>query len=496
MSKRTKAGRGPVRVNLISLGCPKNLVDSELILGDAGAAGLTIATRPQDADIIVVNTCSFIDSAKEESINTILEACEVKRASRTPKRVVVTGCLAQRYGEELRREVPEVDAIVGLGQYEGIGGLLRDLAGGGGDGAPVFKVEDPTRACNAEVGRFRLTPRHYAYLRISEGCDNPCTFCSIPSFRGRFRSKPIEEVSAEARELVSSGARELILISQDTTSYGLDLDGRYQLPLLLERLAAVEGVKWIRVLYVYPACFSDDMIDAIARIPQVVKYVDVPIQHIEDRMLRRMGRRMNEADTRGLLSRMRERIPGLILRTTFIVGFPGEEEKEFQTLLDFVEEFKFERLGVFAYSREEGTPAARLRDEVPPETIRSRIEALMLAQQEIAFAQNHRRVGEVCEVLVDTREGGKFIGRSHGEAPEIDPRVFLKSSEAPVAPPGRHSEPSELPGFREIALDASSPRVAGGALRIGEFVRSQIVGVKGYDLLARLAPGESARSPL
>jgi ribosomal protein S12 methylthiotransferase len=512
MSRRTKAkGKGkslpaggePVRVNLISLGCPKNLVDSEMILGQVGSAGLSIATRPEDADVIVINTCSFIDSAKEESINTILAACEVKKRSRTQKRVVVTGCLAQRYGQELRREVPEVDAIIGLGQYDGIGGLLkelaesdRDRAGRGRDGEPdrqpVFRVDDPNRACTAEVGRFRLTPRHYAYLRISEGCDNPCTFCSIPSFRGRFRSKPIPAVEEEVRELAASGAEEIVIISQDTTSYGLDLDGKFQLPRLLERVASVEGVRWVRVLYVYPACFSDEMIDAVAGIDKVLKYIDVPIQHIDDRMLRRMGRRMNEADTRRLLGRMRERIPGLYLRTTFIVGFPGEEEREFQNLLDFAGEFRFERMGVFAYSREEGTPAARMAEEVPAKTVRSRMERLMLAQQEVAFAQNHSRVGQSCEVLIDGREGGKFHGRSYGEAPEIDPRIFLadpgSAAPRPAAErrggsPAAGADREELPGIQELAVLGPPPAVP--PLEVGRFVRAVITGTRGYDLLAR-----------
>ncbi len=498
-TRRTKSPdrpAGPVRVNLISLGCPKNLVDSENILGSVGSAGLAITPSADDADVIVINTCSFIDSAKEESVQTILEACEVKRASPHPKKVVVTGCLAQRYGEDLRKEMPDIDAVIGLGQYGGIGGLLESLAlrseAAGGEG-PVYRVADPNTACNAEVGRLRLTPTHYAYLRISEGCDNPCTFCAIPSFRGRFRSKPIDAIEAEARELASSGARELILISQDTTSYGVDLDGHFLLPQLLERLAGIEGIRWIRLLYVYPTAFSDEMIDAVARIPQVVPYVDIPIQHISDRMLRRMGRRMNECDTRRLLGRMRERIPGLYLRTTVIVGFPGEGEAEFEALHGFVKEFRFERLGVFTYSHEEDTPAYRMVDDVPPALKEERRGRLMLAQQAIAFAQNHRRVGEVCEVLVDARERGKLVGRSRGEAPEIDPRIFLLGT-APgggwaggagggrVDAAGGGASPA-LAGVREIAV-LSGP-AAPARTAVGEFVRARIVGAKGYDLIGR-----------
>ncbi len=448
------AGGGPVRVSLVSLGCAKNLVDSELILGSAGAAGLAITASPRDADVIVINTCGFIGPAREESMGAILEACALKTSSPTPKKVVVTGCLAQRYGEEIRRDAPQVDAIVGLGQYGGIAELLRGLAGD--EEVPRLLVADPNTACNAEVGRLRLTPPHYAYLRISEGCDNPCTFCAIPGMRGRFRSKPLPEIEVETRELVASGAEEIVLISQDTTSYGLDLDGRHQLPQLLERVASVEGVRWVRVLYVYPSSFSDEMIDAVARTSKVLKYIDIPIQHIDDRMLRRMGRKTSESYTRGLLAHMRERIPGLYLRTTFLVGFPGEGEEEFQRLIQFVREFGFERMGVFTYSREEGTPAARMTEELPAEELRRRREELMLAQQEVAFAQNRRRVGEVCEAVVDGREGGQLYARSHGEAPEIDPRIFL-----PRSPAG---------------------------LRMGEFLDLEITGTRAYDLIARPHP--------
>jgi ribosomal protein S12 methylthiotransferase len=442
----------PVRVSLVSLGCAKNLIDSEMILGSAGTAGLAIVSRPEDADLLVVNTCGFIGPAREESLAAIREACAVKEAS-PGKKVVVVGCLAQRSAEDLRREAPGIDAIVGLGQYGRIGEFLLELTGGNGGAGPRLLVGDPNTACNAEVGRFRLTPPHYAYLRVSEGCDNPCTFCAIPAIRGRFRSKPLAEIEAEARELVASGARELVLISQDTTSYGIDLHGRPALPELLERLAGIDGVRWLRVLYAYPTTLTDDAIDALARIDRAVKYLDLPLQHIDDRMLRRMGRRMDEAATRGLLARLRERIPGLVLRTTFLVGFPGEGEGEFRRLLDFVREFRFERLGTFAYSREEGTPAARLKEEVPEEVRRERVERLMLAQQEVAFAHNRSRIGQVAEAVIDGREGGRWTARSQGEAPEIDPQIFLTG-----------------PAARD--------------LEIGRFLDVRITGTMDYDLIA------------
>jgi ribosomal protein S12 methylthiotransferase len=493
----------PVRVSLVSLGCAKNLIDSERILGAAGIAGIEIASHPDDADVIVINTCGFIGPAREESLGAIREACGIKERSRRPKKVVVVGCLAQRSGGEILREAPGVDAILGLGQYGGIGEFLADLVRKNGavlpplgpvlsplgspkgtvegtGGLPIVRVADPTTACNAEVGRFRLTPPHYAYLRISEGCDNPCTFCTIPSIRGRFRSKPIPEVETEARELVASGARELVLISQDTTSYGSDLEGGRGLADLLDRLASVDGVRWIRVLYAYPTSLDDRIIDAIVRIPQVVKYIDLPIQHIDERMLRRMGRRMDEAGTRRLLDRLRERIPGLYLRTTLLVGFPGEGKDEFRRLLDFVRDFRFERLGAFAYSREEGTPAARLGEEVPEELRKERFERIMLAQQEVAFAQSRSRIGQVCEAVVDGRESGRMTARSAGEAPEIDPRIFLVGNFGNAARGGGNSGNAARGGG-----NSGNAARGGGNLALGEFVEVRITGARDYDLFGK-----------
>jgi ribosomal protein S12 methylthiotransferase len=482
-----------IRVNLISLGCPKNLVDSEMILGGVGEEGLVITQSAEDSDVIVVNTCGFIDSAKEESINTILEACEIKRASSTPKRVVVAGCLAQRYGSDIRRDIPEVDAIIGLGEYEDIGSALRQIVEErrgveGKRGNRLFRIGDPDKACNAEVGRFRLTPSHYAYIKISEGCDNPCTFCAIPAIRGGFRSKPIPMIEAEARELVASGAKEIILISQDTTSYGVDLTGKLELTRLLERLALIDGVEWIRILYVYPSFFTDEMIDAIAQIDKVLNYVDIPLQHISDKMLRHMGRRSNETKTRLLLDKMRERIPNLYLRTTFIVGFPGEDEKEFGILRDFVRDFAFERLGVFPYSEEEGTPSAAFSDQIPPEVRSRRLEEIMLVQQENAFRSNRARKGEEVDVLIDgpgsLGKSGKsgLKGRSYGEAPEIDPCVFFDINDTvePVA-----DEVQTKSTFREITLNGR-PTLPARPVKPGDFIRAKITGSSDYDLLAEM----------
>ncbi len=451
----------PVRISLISLGCTKNLVDSEVILGRAGEVGIAVTPHPEDAEIILINTCGFIAPAKEESINTILQACQVKEHSSGKKKVVVTGCLAQRYGETLRREIPQIDAVVGVSQYGELGDLLLNLARSSRDSEePLYRVSDPNKACTADVGRFRLTPKHYAYIRISEGCDNPCTFCSIPAIRGRFRSKPLSQVEAEVRELAQSGAREFILISQDSTSYGLDLEGHPRLPELLERVASIEGVRWVRLLYAYPSSLTEEIIDAVATIPQVLNYLDLPLQHIDDRMLRRMGRKMSETNTRRLLSRLRERIPGLYLRTTFLVGFPGEGDEEFQRLVDFAKEFRFERLGVFPYSSEEGTPAARMKEEVPEKVRQERLEELMLVQQEIAFSQNHRRIGEICQVVIDTKERGQWLGRSHGEAPEIDPRIIVQRP-------------------------AGGDRKKSSQDLVGWFLEVKITGTRAYDLIAQ-----------
>lgn len=475
-SESKGAGHDEIRVNLVSLGCPKNLVDSEMILGRLGEEGFVVTPSPEEADVIIVNTCGFVQSAKEESINAILELCELKKESPTPKSIVVTGCLSQRYGAQLRQEMPELDAIFGLGEYGKLGRAVREIVGKP-NGTPYYRVGDPTRACNADVGRFRLTPRHFAYLRISEGCDNPCTFCAIPAIRGRYRSKPIDVLEQETRELTESGARELILISQDTTSYGVDIDGKSQLHRLLERLARVDGVRWIRVLYAYPAFLTDDMIDALASIDKVVKYLDLPLQHISDPLLKRMGRRLNETRTRRLLEKLRLKIPGVYLRTTFLVGFPGEADRDFGTLCDFAREFQFERMGVFQYSPEDGTPALGFADQVPEEIAEARLEELMLLQQEIAFRLNRRRLEEKTEVVVDSLDvfGEKqppgARARSHGEAPEIDPHIILTPSTADGEEPG-------------LAPKGPDSERRDGDLSSGDFLKVRITGTIEYDLLA------------
>ena len=422
----------PLAIHLVSLGCPKNLVDSEVILGRIGAEGFVVAQQPEDADILMVNTCGFIESAKAESIEAILELVRLKEKDPT-KRVVVAGCLGQRYPEELAKEIPEIDAIVGMSEYprmpEILGGLMEEVRQ-----QRRIHVGNASHPAWSEDSRLRLTPRHSAYLKISEGCDNPCTFCSIPSFRGRFRSKSPEFIVNEARELVANGTREINLISQDLTSYGLDIDGEFLLPDIMEKLDAVDGIDWIRLLYTYPYKFSDAMIDAVANLDRVIPYIDMPIQHIDDTMLRRMGRRLGEDGTRDLFSRMRERVPELVLRTTFIVGFPGETREQFEKLVHFVEENKLERVGVFPWSPEEGTPAEKLPGRIDEDEVQTRIEELMLAQQQVAFDWNRSRVGSEVDVLIDEicPESASTLGRSYAEAPEIDSIIRLPEGVAGV----------------------------------------------------------------
>ena len=443
----------PVAIHLVSLGCPKNLVDSEVILGRLGAEGFVVSQEPETSDILMVNTCGFIESAKEESINEILELVKLKEQD-PAKRVVVAGCLGQRYPEELAKEIPEIDAIVGMSEYPKMPEILSNLMSEvrAAREADRVHVGDITHPAYSEDSRLRLTPGHSAYLKISERCDNPCTFCSIPSFRGRFRSKDPQHVIREAHELVASGTREINLISQDLTSYGSDIDGDYLLPEIMGELDKVEGIDWIRLLYTYPYKFSDEMIDAVARLETVIPYIDMPIQHIDDTMLKRMGRRMGEKDTVELFRKMRDRIPNLVLRTTFIVGFPGETREMFQKLIDFVKEFRLERVGVFTWSPEEGTPAEKLPDRVPREEQERRREELYLVQQQVAFDWNRERVGTEVDVLLDSEcdKTGQWLGRSFAEAPEIDSVI----------------------------------RIPTNAGEIGDIVRCRIVEMDEYDLIA------------
>ncbi len=437
----------------ISLGCPKNLVDSERMLGKLAQAGYTLTPEAEGADIVVVNTCGFIEPARQESLSVIREMLDLKQRGKVGS-VVVAGCLAERQGETLLQQVPDVDHIVGVfGREEIVDVVERSLQKRLREEQRSLFRPAPVKALE-DTARLRVTPRHYAYLKISEGCDRLCTFCAIPSMRGKHVSKPIEEILREARELIADGVRELILVAQDTTYYGLDLYGRLRLAELLRELDQLDGVDWIRILYAYPANFTEELLDVLAGAKRILPYLDMPLQHINDTMLKRMLRKVNRAETESLLSRLRQAIPNLALRTTFIVGFPGETEAEFAELCDFVQQARFERLGVFPYSLEPGTPAERLPDHLPEEVKLARRDRLMELQQPIAFAQAQRQVGKEIDLIVDAPDPevpGHVLARSFADAPDIDCLVRLKGRE----------------------------------LKPGQLVRARVTGADGYDLMAR-----------
>jgi ribosomal protein S12 methylthiotransferase len=437
----------------VSLGCPKNTVDSERMLGKLAQAGYALTPDAEGADVVVVNTCGFIEPARQESLGVIREMLDLKRQGRVGA-VVVAGCLAERKKDDLLSEVPEVDHIAGVFAREDITQVVdRARQRRAADEQRSLFRPAPARALE-DTARLRITPRHYAYLKVSEGCDRLCTFCAIPGMRGKHVTKPIEDVLREASELAADGVRELIVVAQDTTYYGLDLYGRVRLAELLRELDRVEGLEWIRVLYAYPIHFTDELIETLASARKIVPYLDMPLQHINDRMLRRMQRKVNRAETEELLARLRGAIPGLTLRTTFIVGFPGETQVEFDELCDFVRHTRFERAGVFPYSLEPGTPAARLPDHLPEAVKVERRNALMEIQQEVAFAWARAQVGRETELIVDGPDSevpGLMQARGHADAPDIDCVVRLK----------------------------------GKNLRPGDLVQARITAADGYDLAAR-----------
>jgi ribosomal protein S12 methylthiotransferase len=409
----------------VSLGCPKNLVDSERMLGLLQLDGYRLVHDPEGADFVVVNTCGFIERAREESYGTIREMLALKQAGKT-RGVIVSGCLAEREKEALLETHPDIDHLVGVFGREQVTKVADRLVGGLDEQRTVFQPA-PSRPLS-DRARLRITPRHFAFLKISEGCDRLCTFCAIPKMRGKHATKPIEEVVAEAEELAADGVRELVIVAQDTTYYGIDLYGQPRLVELLERLEGVKGLEWIRLMYLYPMYFGDDLIAQIARSKKIVPYLDLPLQHINDTMLRRMQRRVSRAATEELLAKLRGQIPDLVLRTTFITGFPGETEEQFEELVEFAQTQQFERLGVFTYSLEPDTPAARLGDHVDEATKERRRERLMQVQQEIAFAWNERQQGRKIDVLIDRPvpgERGAWIGRGHADAPDVDSVVYV-----------------------------------------------------------------------
>jgi ribosomal protein S12 methylthiotransferase len=461
--KTSSTDPNPRTFAFVSLGCPKNLVDSERMLGRLAQDGYTLSPEADGADVVVINTCGFIEPARQESLSVIREMLQLKEQGRVGA-VVVAGCLAERRKDDLLQEVPGVDQIVGVFGREEITHVLdratrprRRREDAAQEQRSLFRPA-PVKALE-DTARLRITPRHYAYLKISEGCDRLCTFCAIPGMRGKHVTKPIEEVVREARELAADGVRELILVAQDTTYYGLDLYGRVRLAELLRELDQVEGIEWIRILYAYPIHFTDELIETLAGAEKIIPYLDLPLQHINDRMLRRMQRRVNRAETEKLLGRLRAAIPDLTLRTTFIVGFPGETEAEFEELREFVEATRFERVGVFLYSHEPGTPASRLDGALPEEVKQERRNRLMEVQQRVAFAWSRQQVGRELEVIVDGPDPevpNHLLARSHADAPDIDGVV----------------------------------RVKGKGLRPGDLARVKVTGADGYDLVARaLGPG-------
>lgn len=419
------------KVSMVSLGCPKNLVDAEVMLGRLAKDRYEITTDEREADIIIVNTCSFIKEAKQESIDTILDLADRKQDGRC-RLLIVTGCLPQRYQEELARELPEVDIFVGTGDYPRIAEIIEEKSS---RPEQLRYIGDPNFVFDESLTRLNSSPAYTAYLKIAEGCSNCCSYCVIPSLRGAFRSRPLESVLAEARSLVAGGAREINLIAQDITTYGRDLPGAPSLETLIRELAAIDGLAWIRLLYAYPDGITDGLIQIIKNEPKVCKYLDLPIQHISDPVLKRMNRRSTEPQIRELVARLREEIPDIALRTSLIVGFPGETEEDFRTLLHFVEEAQFDRLGVFCYSREEGTPAAEMPDQVSERVKRERYKKLMKAQARVSFKRNRRLIDTEEQVIVEgySEETELLLkGRSSRQAPDIDGQVYITAGNANV----------------------------------------------------------------
>ena len=439
-----------MKVLFISLGCDKNLVDSEVMLKLLEKKGYQFTDDETEADIIIINTCCFICDAKEESVNTILEMAEYRKSG-SCKALIVTGCLAQRYQKEILDEIEEVDAVLGTATYDSIAEAVDKALGG----QKELHFEDIDRLVPEQGGRVLTTGGHYAYLKIAEGCDKRCTYCIIPKLRGRFRSVPEERLLAEAEELARQGVKELILVAQETTVYGVDLYGEKRLPELLEKLAAIPGIRWIRVQYCYPEEITEELIQVIKKEPKICHYLDLPIQHASDRILKRMGRRTTQADLRRIIGRLRQEIPDICLRTTLITGFPGETEDDHEELMRFVDDCEFDRLGVFPYSPEEDTPAAAMPDQIPEEVKQDRRAELMELQQEIAFEKAEDMTGQELTVMIEGKvaDENAYVGRTYKDAPGVDGYLFLNTDET---------------------------------LMSGDFARVRVTGAAEYDLIGEL----------
>lgn len=434
----------------ISLGCDKNLVDTEMMLGLLNRDGYTFTDDEQEADVIVINTCCFINDAKEESVNTILEMAELKKTGQC-KALIVTGCLAQRYKQEIIDEIPEVDGILGTSTYDEISHVLKEAL----EGHPTACFHDLNLLPKVETERVITTGGYYAFLKIAEGCDKHCTYCIIPSLRGSYRSVPMEQLVKEATSLAEKGIKELILVAQETTLYGVDLYGEKSLPGLLRELCRISGIQWIRIQYCYPEEITNDLIQTIREEEKICNYLDIPIQHAEDKILKRMGRRTNQAQLKEMIARLRKEIPDMALRTTLISGFPGETEEDHETLMEFVDEMEFERLGVFAYSAEEDTPAAGFPDQVPQEEKERRRDEIMELQQEIAFEHSETMIGRELEVLIEGKvaDENAYVGRTYMDAPNVDGFIFINTD-----------------------LELMS----------GDFVKAKVTGALEYDLIGEI----------
>lgn len=432
------------KVGMISLGCPKNQVDGEALLAKLAAAGYQIVNEIENSDVMIVNTCGFIEDAKREAIDTILEVAQYKEAG-VISALVVTGCLAERYQDEILKEMPEVDAVIGIGANADIVKVCDKALCG-------IQTSNYPNKCYLPIDDERIlsTPSHWAYLKIAEGCDNRCSYCAIPGIRGKFRSRKIESVVDEAKSLVNRGVKEIILVAQDTTKYGQDLYGEYSLDKLLKELVKIDGLEWIRLFYCYPQRITDSLIDVIANEDKVCKYIDIPLQHSDTTVLKNMNRVGDGNDYRALLDKMRKAIPDLALRTTFMVGFPGETDEQFENLCDFVKDMKFDKMGCFTFSPEEDTPAFDMDNQIDEDVKKRRQEVLMNAQYSITEASNKSRVGNVYKVIIDSFADGKYIGRSYMDSPEIDSGIIFTSNKK---------------------------------LNIGDFVNVKITDFDGYDLI-------------
>lgn len=432
------------KVGMISLGCPKNQVDGEALLAKLAAAGYQIVNEIENSDVMIVNTCGFIEDAKREAIDTILEVAQYKEAG-VISALVVTGCLAERYQDEILKEMPEVDAVIGIGANADIVKVCDKALCG-------IQTSNYPNKCYLPIDDERIlsTPSHWAYLKIAEGCDNRCSYCAIPGIRGKFRSRKIESVVDEAKSLVNRGVKEIILVAQDTTKYGQDLYGKYSLDKLLKELVKIDGLEWIRLFYCYPQRITDSLIEVIANEDKVCKYIDIPLQHSDTTVLKNMNRVGDGNDYRALLDKMRKAIPDLALRTTFMVGFPGETDEQFENLCDFVKDMKFDKMGCFTFSPEEDTPAFDMDNQIDEDIKKRRQEVLMNAQYSITEASNKNRVGNVYKVIIDSFADGKYTGRSYMDSPEIDSGIIFTSNKK---------------------------------LNIGDFVNVKITDFDGYDLI-------------